>query len=444
MSNSSPKPIPNDYIVVIRAGSKLRLLPNESLQIIAVINGTDALFTFRTRYVDEGFESSIPRELWIEARLKAETIDQAIIASTNMANFFTTIISFSSNGYSGPCQYHLAYESTPNLIERDYFTQFVEDERGLPNLSRRIPSESVVEVINKLAINQYSERIRRAIVQYNMGLSYWKRGEEILAVVHMYMGVEAIVPILRDQQMKMLGLDNTDDLALHYKINKKELDSHIRKEFIFRKDYDCHKEVLLVSNGFEHSYEEFEKIRPFAVQNCNKLAQYLRSTIIELLDLSPDTGTKLSTKPYSSPLGQEGYIRYLRGKLQSEHDNVAPPGQEYPIMHWVFGVKSFKLIDKDKVNISFNSSVTPQLGENVSFSPDKLEVYGPEGIMVETSSMGDVEITPSGEKIQPRTQQEFEEMIQEALANGEIEEIKIRMNDGKLLVITREETNSQI
>ena len=47
--------------------------------------------------------------------------------------FFTTILSFCANGYAGDCRFHIAYDNSPGRKEREFFEQFIEDERGLPH-----------------------------------------------------------------------------------------------------------------------------------------------------------------------------------------------------------------------------------------------------------------------------------------------------------------------
>jgi hypothetical protein len=87
------------------------------------------------------------------------------------------------------------------------------------------------------------------------------------------------------------------------------------------------------------------------------------------------------------------YIRYFRGHLLSEHDQLAPSGQEYPFLEWKVITKSFAITDDKKIRFSFSENITPRLGEKVSLNLGTFEVYGPKGI--------DVDPPPEWKKVEP-------------------------------------------
>jgi hypothetical protein len=376
------KQIPsNDYVVVIRAGSRLRFLPNEQLSIVANLNERQRKITFRTRYSEEGFQSAVPRELWIDARGPASTLNNAIEDFTNMAMFFTTVISFCINGYAGDCKFHLAYDNSVGKKQRDFFQQFVHEEHDMPSISRRIDPELVKVVINKLGEHKRSERLRRAISQYALALSYWNPGNEILATAHLFMGTEALVPIYRDIELIKSGLGKAKELASKWKISIKELDSTIRRRFLFKGDQKCHRDAKRASDSFEHGFLPFHIIRPLASTVRNKTAKYLRGSLLELLDLPLKIENQLKNFPYDKPLGTVGYIRYLRGKLISDKPELARPDQAYPIVEWRFKIKSFAIKDRKEFNLNFSQNITPRLAKDVSLQLQSIKIFGPEGFI---------------------------------------------------------------
>ncbi len=67
------------FVVVLRATSAARFLEDDQLVVpqIAEPNGlVDVIF--RTRYANEGFESEVPRELWIEVQGGGASLNEAV------------------------------------------------------------------------------------------------------------------------------------------------------------------------------------------------------------------------------------------------------------------------------------------------------------------------------------------------------------------------------
>jgi hypothetical protein len=339
-----------NFVVVIRAGSRLRFAQSDFMRVNVNINGNNTVLTFQTRYIDEGFETPVPRDMWIDARGSADSVEEAIVAFTNAAMFFNNLVSFCSNGYAGDIRFHLAYDNTPGVSERDFFEQFVADERGAPSPSRLVKPELVIQVIEILGNHKETERLRRAIGQYVLALKYWSKGDEILSVAHLFMGMEVLVQVAIRNELARLSLDTEQKLAEHLGIPidnllvmHRELHAAIRREYLFQGDQDCHKKAKKISDGFEHGFSEFDEIRPLAMDVRDKTASYLRTAIIKFLGLPSQIEQDLLSKPYESPIGMEGYVRYLRGKLLSNSDELAQDGFPYPIVDWKFSVASFNI-----------------------------------------------------------------------------------------------------
>lgn len=375
---------PSQYVVVIRAGSRLRFSPRENLQINAIIASRHVTFTFQTRYIEDNFEAAVPREIWIEARGQAESLNEAVEFFTNFANSILSVISFCANGYAGECIFHLAYDNTPQKNEREFFEQFVSDEKGLPLPSRVIKPNLVLPVLQQVASNPFFNRVTQAIVQYTLALEHWKRGSEVLCIAHLFMGMETLVYVIRSLEMSRLSCSSSEELALSLGIPLKELDSTLRRTILFQGDNDTHKQAKRASDGIEHGFLSFTEIRPLAQVVRDKTARYLREALIKLLELPQDIATALLMRPYDEPIGTIGYVRYFRGKLIGNEENLAAEGEEYPIMEWRFDVNAFAVQD-EKVTITFSQHITPRIGPNTQLLPMSVEIYGPEGVVSEVT-----------------------------------------------------------
>ncbi len=386
------------YVVVIRAGSRLRISQGEELKIETKIKEAPCVLTFRTRYLDEGFESRIPRDMWIDARGPFNNLNSAITEFTNAASFYTTVISFCSNGFGGECNFHLAFDNSKCRRKREFFQQFLADECGLPGLTRRINLGYVKESIDSLGKSEHGERLRRAITQYVLALERWKRGNEILSTAHLYMGIEALVPVIKKIELDKACLSSNKELADLWKIDIRELDPTIKRDHLFQGDLSCYRDAKKASDGIEHGFLSYAELRPLSEHARDKSAFYLREAIVKLLELPPNVKVGLLSPPYATPIGTIDYIRYLRGTLSSRSSLLAAERQEYPLIDWVFKVSGFRFTDEGKLNLSFSESLTPRVADGVTFTPRSIEIYGPEGVISESAACRtkiEAQITPA-------------------------------------------------
>src|SRR6187399_2706251 len=100
------------FTVVLRCRSAARFRPEEG-QIVTIANvaGVDGEMAvrMRTRWLDEGFESPTPRELWLDARCTARTLETAISASTGVARLLAAIAAFTANVASSAPEVHIGF-----------------------------------------------------------------------------------------------------------------------------------------------------------------------------------------------------------------------------------------------------------------------------------------------------------------------------------------------
>jgi hypothetical protein len=130
------------FIIVLRAPSSARFKPEEGQEIflpnLPGIAGTVRL-RLRTRWVDEGFEAPIPRELWIEALGPAPSLDEAVSKFSAAGRLLATLLAFCANAAVGTPEVHIAYDASAGRTEREFLEVFLPDERATP---RRSASEN--------------------------------------------------------------------------------------------------------------------------------------------------------------------------------------------------------------------------------------------------------------------------------------------------------------
>ncbi len=86
--------------------------------------------------MEAGFDHPIPHEFWVDVRLHAESVDDAISQAVAMVNAIVPVIAFATNAEVGLIEPHLAFETTPGASERSFVEYFVPDEYGLVPPSR--------------------------------------------------------------------------------------------------------------------------------------------------------------------------------------------------------------------------------------------------------------------------------------------------------------------
>src|SRR5207249_11586218 len=137
-------------------------------------------------------------------------------------------------------------------------------------------------------------------------------GREITCLAHLYMGVEALTKAVLREHLRRTG-GSEDQLLVDWQVERKRLDSEIRRRLIFQGDEHCFSKARAVSDGFEHGFPDFSEMRKPAYDVIVKTAEYLRRAIIELVGVEP-AWVELALGPkYNTPRGPLNLVHYMRG-----------------------------------------------------------------------------------------------------------------------------------
>jgi len=170
-----------------------------------------------TRWVNEG-GNQIPRELIVEVRGRCGSLDEAATKFAAVARPIATILGFVANVMVGAVEVHLAYDSTPSHEERAFLETFLPDERGAVMVGRIVRCDLLYAVVAAMiASGGSSERVSRALRQYEMALRYWYVGGEWLALSHLWMAVENLTDAVVKRETARLGIDS-QGLAISFGI----------------------------------------------------------------------------------------------------------------------------------------------------------------------------------------------------------------------------------
>jgi hypothetical protein len=285
---------------------------------------------------------------------------------------------------------HLAFDATPDEQKHEFFENFQPDEAGRPRHGRSLPLAETVAFLDALAGSDEQPRLLRACAFYREALRYLRAGQEVLFIVFLWMAVEALTKVaLRracaaesctdDELVLRWGLAPQDADEEGVRQAKRELDGEVRRRLIFHGDDECRRLTVRASDGFEHGFEQFDKIRVLAVQVKERgAAEHVRRALFELLQLPEASTTALTTGRYEKPRANWLITKYIRGTFLGPGDNLAAPDQEYPLLRWAGRVSAFRRKDDGTHELSFDENVTVVCGDEVQFRPGSFEVWGPD------------------------------------------------------------------
>jgi hypothetical protein len=317
----------------------------------------------------------VPRGLWAEITGKAPDLNTAIEVFTGSAPILHPILVLSANAPSEDLSPEMAFNSGPRQREREYFQQFLPEERMLPFRRRTVPTDAVEAILQALGTHGDNERLQRALVQYYQALQNWGPGQEIMALAHIYMGMEALTPVALRREMQKQKCSK-EEIASSWNVDVRQLDSEVRHRILFAGDVATYRAVKKASDGFEHGFLSFPEIRVTATQTRLAAASLLRRAIVQQMSLDGKIQDKLLGPPYNQPFALH-FAKYLRGQLISEHEALAPEDQMYPRFIWSTTAKEAGQTDEGDPIVGFEETLSPRFGKEVSFAMSKVEVWGP-------------------------------------------------------------------
>ena len=126
---------------------------------------------------------------------------------------------------------------------------------------------------------------------------------------------------------------------------EKSLDPEVRHRLLFRGNQEYFNKAKQASDGFEHGFLDFSKIRTHARETRDTVAEYLRSAILDLT--GDDEGKIVAVRGgrICNVLGEFPVVKAFRGFLLGEGPRLAAEGQEYPMLAWKSKIKAFRRTD---------------------------------------------------------------------------------------------------
>ena len=233
----------SEFVVVFRVPSAPFFAKGTSLSLRIVYEGEEIRATFRTRHIDVGIAEPLLGHLWIDARGHANGIEDAVSRFGGAVDSIVPLIAFCSNAAIADMEPELAFNNTLNLSKREFFQQFVPQERPLIHAGRKIDVPIVEAFVGALEGHPEKDRIARAISHYRLALRHWRWGHEVMATAHLYIGMETLTKcVVRTRYDGLseaetafrLGIDPTK-LGPCQRLHS-EIEAAVRRQILFQGD----------------------------------------------------------------------------------------------------------------------------------------------------------------------------------------------------------------
>jgi hypothetical protein len=367
-----------EFTVVMRGPSAAIFWPDEKMIVKDIPSTVGPLrVTYATRWISRGKDVTVPGHLWIEVVGSGLDLETIIETYVQTALLLLPIISFSANAAITNPEIELAFESTRGITERDYFQAFVAPETFEIPVTRHVNVDATLALIEAHAIHPEHQRIFRSVSQYQIALDSWKMGQETFALAHLWMGVEALTKVVVRTEMTKLGLNTEVALAELLNIDIKQLDSTIRRKHILLNDEDAYTQAKAASDGFEHGYLDFGKIRSHASAVRERVATSFRNIIIEIISAPNNVNDILRAPLFNKPVGAFTIVKYLRGKLLGDSDKLGAGDNPYPFVRWKSGIKSCKPGANGGIDYTLDDTLTMEFHDDIKFSAGGFEAWKP-------------------------------------------------------------------
>ncbi|MBS9718546.1 hypothetical protein ACFFUT_04795 [Pseudohalocynthiibacter aestuariivivens] len=344
------------FRVTARSKASSIFRSDDKLEVHSELDGRLVRYMFITRYV-KNFTVPHPGDMMVFAQGDAPNCMEAAQSFLMHGQVLIAIIACVANAHASILEPEISFEVEPESDRGEYFQRFMRADK--PALtSRFINVEAASKAITAVHASDEQDRIIRATAQYAQALRNWRHGFELIALSHLFMGVEAIQKACLRHKLKKDG-KTSEELAADWgwvegggnMTIQQYLDAAAKGELVFQSDRDTYNAAKDVSDRYEHGLENMGTLIPRARDNLVLTAKYLREAIFSVLDLDQDTLEKIMGEPYNKPRGPLGQELYLSGELTGVSENYPPDGFDWPSLFWKNGIKDITFdehVDKYK------------------------------------------------------------------------------------------------
>lgn len=365
------------YIVVLRAQAGLRWPPDGSFTInqFPSRHGKAQVVLRTHRMHQPGFSKPVARGLHVEVSGTAPSLPEAIDAFTEVAELVVPILCTVVNAPIAQLQPELGYDATPGIKDREYFQQYLVWPSRKPLDPRPVDNDHLKGVLLHLPHAPRNDRVHRAMSYYHQAMLVWIPGAELIPMSFIWMGIEAMTPVVRDQHLVTSGLSRKG-LLTSWKTELKAFDPEVRKRLIFGGDRSLYDMTREVSDGLEHGYEDFTTLRAKASKAFIPAARALRSAILTHCGAPEEIVASMLSPVRTDPFPLFHAKRIL-ATLHAPTDTLSKPDQLYPYLDWSSSMVEVPTPESEDPGVTFQDKLTLNAAEGVTVSDIRIRAAMP-------------------------------------------------------------------
>jgi hypothetical protein len=370
-------PQASEYLVVFKADANARFRrPEQAMSFRAEVSGAPAFITFATRFTDEGHEAAVPRELIVQGRGVALSIDDAIQSLGPFASAMANLTAFVTNAAINPLSLYLGVDATPGHGSRTFMQEFGEFDVGPVQQGRAIPVDEVGAVLGLMGAAAHLEAGWATAVQhYGIALTRWRLGSEPFVLTPLYTAAEALEKTIVLQEADRRGQSLVDLCRAIGARDTKQAGAYYRRTVVFQGDADFLQAVRDLSDGLEHGSINVGDAQARAVDLTPRLFRLIRECLLDRLSAPPELRDVLLGSRYGAPLDPT-LRKLVIGEMTGLPDEMGPPGVDYPFLTWDTGLASLAFDDEGELQAKMSENFTVHTADGGGFALKGLRMYG--------------------------------------------------------------------
>lgn len=296
-------PLATVYVGIFQAVSRAVVTENDGIIFVARGPVGRTVMVAESPYAEDELNNRSPNGI----RYYVATAGLADTESTMRYLVFAawhlhTLVQVSCNASAWPLQLRLM---STDAVGNTPFRQLLYEPEITHPINARLTDVEATQALWAARWAHADDRVARAAVQYELALQRLEHNEDVLALAHLYMGVEAITRAviavecsdreLSEQDLgRALGLDPTLDRF------GSALQSEVRRQLIFMGDIDTYGAARGASDGIEHGFATWDQLWATPDDVTKLTAGYLRAAILRTSGTSADVQERLRGAPYDS------------------------------------------------------------------------------------------------------------------------------------------------
>lgn len=364
------------YVAVFSATSAAGFLRADTVKLtLNGPHGENHIVRIGTRYLPLLGKGLVPRGLWVDVTGPADSINGALARFQDLAGTVVAILALATNAGIDDLTAELVFDATEGLEAHEFEQYFLNELSDLPQPIRHPDIPAFGALVSAILASTERDRLIRSVGQYDVALKHMKPGDDVLAMAHLWMAVEALTKVALQDAVRRAG--TREALLDEWGVRLESLDGEVRRRLILNGDSVAYAEARKASDGLEHGYLDVAKIREYSVAHALTVAGYVRDSILRFAVPEGTDIEGLRDSAFDAPLPSGRIGRLLRAVLVGPARSLAPQGSAYPNFIHEWTVDSVETDERGLVTINPRDALTPVVGDGIEVRDVEFKFRGP-------------------------------------------------------------------